>query len=51
MSGPLLTKVISAWAHRQEDLTAAVYANQVCTEHYHSVLEAYAYQIIKEKLS
>lgn len=33
------------------DYTPAAYARQVCAEHYQDVLEEYAYQIIKEKLS
>lgn len=39
MSSPLRTKVIIACARH------------VCAEHYRNVLEAHAYQIIKEKLS
>lgn len=34
-----------------EAYTFPVYASQLCAEHYYSVLEAYAYQKIKEKLS
>lgn len=34
-----------------KDYTFTAYASQVCSEHYYSVLETYAYQIIKEKLS
>ena len=33
------------------DYTLSAYARQVCAEHYQDVLEEYAYQIIKEKLS
>ena len=34
-----------------KDYTFTVYASQICSEHYHNVLETYAYQFIKEKLS
>lgn len=34
-----------------KDYTFTAYANQVCSEHYHNVLETYAYQFIREKLS
>lgn len=33
------------------DYTFPAYVRQVCTEHYHAVLEAHAYEIIKEKLT
>ena len=38
-------------AEHLKDYTLEAYARQMCAEHYHDVLETYAYQIIKEKLS
>lgn len=38
-------------AEQLSDYTFPAYVRQICAEHYHAVLEAYAYQIIKEKLS
>lgn len=38
-------------AEQLKDYTFASYARQVCAEHYRNTLEAYAYQMIKEKIS
>ena len=46
-----MTEEEGVLAEQLKDFTFAAYARQQCAEHYRGVLEAYAYQVIKEKLS